>query len=841
MKASPAITSFNAGEFSGLMAGRSDIKYWNNACRRIRNFVLTPQGPARRRGSTRYLQPIKDEANRSWLIRFVFNVEQAYILEFGDKYIRFYANHAPVMDPTDPVNFLEVETPYSAADLTTADGTCALRFVQSNDVLYLVHSDFKQRVLRRLGAAEFELVDFVGIGGPFRDIDDTNTITVYIDNGDPGVGRTLTASSAIFKAGHIGGLFLLEQANKDDVKAWEVGKAVVIGDVRRSDGKNYKALTAGNTGSVKPTHSVGAKYDGDAGVQWDYRDAGFGWVQITSIGGAGTTAICTVLSRVPDGAVLVGNASTRWAFGEWSDEYGWPDEVTFFRERLCFFRNQQGWASEAASFDHFRARDENGLVTKDMALSFTIDAPEANRIRWAAPSDTALLIGTAGDEHAITEITATEAFGPGNAKAKKQTAYGAEQVRPVAVGDGILFVQRFGRKLRDMRQQDTIETRWNSTDATILASHVSKSGFKALAYQQEPDSILWCQRGDGQLIGFTLDRDQDVRGWHPHRIGGYSDQYRREFAVVESIESIPRPDNDGVEVWAIVRRYINGQVRRYVEYMEKVFDQGDDPQDGFFTDCGLTLDNVVDAALTPGVGAMDKGTEDVLFTADANVFVADDVGRFIHKRYLTIDVKGIVTWRLAVAEITEYVDAQHVKCTVHAVFQDLGQIAANDWRLTVTTITGLDHLEGETVQVCTDGSASPDQVVVDGAITLEQPASKVHVGLGCTAILQPMPLEAGAADGTAQGKTKRIARCIIRFLETLGAKFGRDEDEQLDEVLTMDGDTTTDEPPPLFTGDKVVDFPDGYNGDALITIVQDQPLPCCVTLIAPQVTTQDSR
>lgn len=840
-KAAPLITSFNAGEWSPSLAGRADIKNYNSACRRIRNMTIMPQGPARRRGSTRYVIPIKNEANRSWLIRFVFNVTQAYVLEFGDKYIRFYSNHAPVMSPTDPANRLEVETPYTVADLTDADGTCKLRFVQSNDVLYLVHRKYRQKQLRRLGAAVFELVNYEAKGGPFVDIDPDQITTVWVDNGSIGLSRNLTASAAIFKDTHIGGLFLLEQNIKDDTKQWESGKAVGVGDVRRSDGKNYKALTAGNTGSVKPVHTVGARYDGDAGVQWQYSDPGFGWGKIKSVGGAGTTALIDIQSTIPDEAVGAGNASTRWAFGAWSDEYGWPDEATFFRERLCFFRDQEAWQSVSAQFDDMRARDESGLVTIDMAIRSRIEAPEANRIQWAVPLDVALLVGTAGDEHAIFEITSTEAFGPGNARAKKQTSYGSNHVRPAAIGGGVLHVQKAGRKLRDMKQLETVETRWDSSNATIFAEHVTKSGLIDVAYQQEPDSILWCLRNDGQLAGFTLDREQEVKGWHPHRIGGYSDVRSRKFAVVESIVTIPRPDSDGDEVWMIVRRYINGAVRRYVEFMEKQREHGDDPQDAFFVDSGLTLDNVMAAALTPGMNATVKNSVNVPFTADMPMFTVNDINRYIHYRYSTTDVTGEVEWKTAVAKITGFDDPSNVRATINAVFPDTDQIAAGNWRMTVETISGLDHLEGQTIQLCVNGAAHPDRVVAGGQVALQYPASKVHAGLQCTAILLPMPVEAGSADGGAQGKTGRVSRCIIRFLDTLGARYGRDEDKQLDRIMTRSGAINMDEAPPLFTGDKTVSWPDGYDGDQLLCIVQDQPLPCTVVSLMPMITKQDNR
>lgn len=842
MKAADYIASCNAGEFSPLMLGRSDLKYYKNACRRLRNMIPTPQGPGRRRGGSRYVFPIRDEANKSWLVRFVFNVEQAYVLEFGDRYIRFYANHGRVMNPSDPANPLEIVTPYTFSDLTRSDGTFALRFLGSNDVMYIYHNDFQTRKLTRTAAAAFNIAAVEFKGGPFKDTDPDNTTTVFISNGEVGAGRTLTASQPIFLAGHVGGLFLLEQASTDTIRQWESGKVVATNDIRRSDGKNYKALNNGTTGSIRPIHSVGSKYDGDAGVQWLFQDPGFGWAKITSIGGGGTTAIADVLSRVPDMAVGAGNASIRWAFGEWSDQYGWPDCATFFRERMCAARDQQVWGTVAGDFEDMRARDESGLITAEMAFRSRIESDRANRIEWLAPSDQALLVGTAGDEHAISEITTSEPFGPENCRAKKQTSYGSRHVQPEAVGDGVVFVQKAGRKVRDMRlAEQAVELRWAGDDLTIFAEHVTRGGIVDMAFQQDPDSVLWCIKVDGQLLGFTINREQDVRGWHPHRIGGFADAAQATFAVVESITTIPAPDGGRDELWMIVRRTINGQTRRFVEYVESVFESGGDPEDAFFVDSGLTLNNTINATLTPGVGATVKNTAGVSFSASAAVFAAGDVGRKIHYRYSTTDVKGAVTWRKAVATITAYVNTQQVTATVNAAWPNLSVIAANGWRLTVTTITGFGHLEGQTIQLCVDGASHPDRTVVGGSVALQVPGSKVHGGLACRAVLQPMPLEAGAADGTAQGKTKRVSRASIRFIDTLGAQYGRDEDLTLDPILSRDGDDNMDESPPLFTGIKTVAWPDGYDAEALITIVQDQPLPLTVGAITPHVTTQDNR
>src|SRR5690606_37024928 len=99
-------------------------------------------------------------------------------------------------------------------------------------------------------------------GGPFEAVDPDQTITVYIDSGALGAGRTLTASSAIFTANHVDALFLLEMKKTDANGAWEVGKAFALNTIVRSQGHYYKCTDAGTSGTITPSHTEGARYDG---------------------------------------------------------------------------------------------------------------------------------------------------------------------------------------------------------------------------------------------------------------------------------------------------------------------------------------------------------------------------------------------------------------------------------------------------------------------------------------------------------------------------------------------------------------------------------------------------
>lgn len=780
-KASPIQSAFNAGEFAPELDGRVDIGKYANACTRMENFIPLIQGPARRRGGTRFVAEVKDSADRTWLARFEFNTEQAYILEFGDQYIRFFTdngallagspaayNGATAYVPGDLVasggtNYYcianttgnappnatywyampatgeyEIPAPWAVADLITTDNTFALRMVQSGDILYICHPDYAPRKLSRSGATTWTITEFEPQGGPFEDTDPDETITVYASAATGSV--TLTASSGIFASTDVGRLFYLEQKKANAVNAWEAGKSVSTNDLRRSDGKTYKALNTATTGGVKPVHSSGAEYDG--GVQWEFQDPGYGWCEITAYSSA-TSVTATVLSQLPNQTVLVGNATTRWAFGEWGSVNGYPSHVTFFRDRLVFARasDRKLWFSVAGDYENFKDRDSGGLVTADMAVSIAVQSDQANQIQYLAPSD-ALVIGTAGGEHICRELTDSEAFGPANVTIVKSSEYGSKGLQPLRVGESLLFVQRSGRKLREITY-DALQDGYKTTDLSILASHLVPKGksIVSMTYQKEPHSIVWAARSDGLLLGFTFNREQDVTGWHRHVLGG--------SGIVECVEAVPSPNNDRDDLWMIVRRTIDGATQRYVEYMEAEFESGDTQADAFYVDSGLTYDS------TPA-----------------------------------------------------------------------------------TTISGLDHLEGETVDVLADGASHPQRTVASGAITLQRSASVVQVGLPCPAKLATVRMNAGAADGTAQGKTKRINRVVVRLLDTLGGEMGPAEDET-DEILFRSSGDAMNSAPPVFTGDKDIVWRGGYEKDAIIWYVNEQPLPATVVAIMPQVTTQD--
>lgn len=862
----PAQNSFNAGELSPMWAGRVDMGKYGNGAFRLLNFKPVPQGPAVRRMGTRYVASTKNMSQRSWMGRFVFSEDDSYILEFGNNYIRFYTDNGQLQLSSPPaawsavtnyvrgdlvssggVNYYainnslnqvppnptywwpltgdiyEIWSPFSVGDLTNpVDGTFQLSFVQSGDVLFISHPKYPPNKVTRTGINAWSFSDVSQSNGPFEDVDPDQTITVWASAATGAV--TLTASSAIFTADMVNTPFLLEQKKVDGYKVWEVNKPIVAGEERRSDSNVYIALNSATTGTVKPTHRDGAKFDGDDGVQWQYLHSGYGVVMIASV--AGTTATGGVVSTLPSQTVGAPNASTKWAKGAWRSTVGFPALVTIFRERLCYARGQKLWGSVAGDFENFAARD-GAETLPDSAFSITFGTGETNAAVWMVPQDS-LLIGTRGAEFSISEVTNSEPFGPGNIKAAEESSYGSRQVPPVRVGESTLFVQRSGRRMRDMRYSFN-SNGYEATDLMVLSDHIASGQIIQLNFALEPSSTVWGCCANGDFLGLAYQLEQDVIGWHPHRIGGGGGNK----GIVESVQTIPAPDGTHDQVWLQVFRVIDGQPTRYIEYMERDWLQSEqDLEDAVYSDAASTFNGFVPGASATifSVATWQAGDVGTVTVSGMTLTVGDEGDYLV----VVSPVDGLEA-RVRIDTVTSPATADVTFVTV--IPASLQAISANNVSFARDVISGLSYLEGEELTLTVEGAAHPRVTVSGGAVTLQSPAAKVQIGLPADAEFISMRMEGGSGNGTAQGKFKRVHQVTYRLHESLGGNAGpEDSTRQFDfraDYMPMD------QPPPVFTGDIRQPYDDGYTTEGRIRVYCDQPLPFTLIAIFPQVYVED--
>lgn len=748
-RARPILTAFNGGELSPLLDGRVDQDKYFMGCRTLSNFIPTVQGPARRRGGTRYVGEAKFSAKRAWLADFVFSAGQAYVLEFGDFYLRFWTNRGQLLDGAVPY---EIATPYSEADLVTAEGTFALRTLQSSDVMWIVHAEGKHPPYRlsRRGALDWTLAPEAFTNGPFRDLNTDSALTMQASAVTGTV--TVTASSALFVPGHVGSLLMLSSFNPSTVPPYQSYKDVVIGDRVRNGGSVYEAKSGytydkdDKTQRYVPTHTEGDAYDG--AVTWMYLHSGYGWGKIVSVAPDGLSCELLVTSRLPDEVVSL--STRRWAFSEFSTVYGWPTGVAFFKERLTYTRGRQVFHSVVGAFTDF-ARKDAGAVTSETAMALSLASDKLDSIRWLAQSRT-LVIGSARAELALGEQTTQQVYSATNVQSVPQTEYGSRLLRPLRVGESVLFVERAGHRIRDMKFDFTID-RYKAEDITVLSEHIF-DGSEILgdveqeqrdivdwAYQQQRDSLVWCVLSDGALASLVFNRERGVIAWTPHYLGG--------GAFVEAVQSIPSPDGRTDDAWFLVRRTVGGHVKRTIEYM---------------TDYRLVK-------------------------------------------------KGAA-------------EAVHVDCSV-----TYRGVAAG-------TVTGLAHLEGQTVSVCVDGSNHPDRVVSGGQITLDRTGTLIHVGYTFVSRMQTMRLEVQGGAGTSQTARKGVAEAWLRLQSTIGGRVGPTFD-RMDELKTLDPRKPVGTGPALYSGDYKVQFPNGYDTDAYVCFEQRAPLPATLVAVVLRVQVND--
>jgi hypothetical protein len=757
--------NFNGGEFSPLAYGRSDLAKYKNALATCLNYIPTSQGGLTRRPGTRYVAGVKNSANAVRIVTFEFSITQAYVLEFGPSYVRFYANDGQLQ--TGGVAY-EVATPYLAAELQ------ALAFTQSADVLYIAHPAHPPMKLVRAGALSWTLNAINFLDGPYLTVN--STATTMVASGTTGT-VTVTASGtaginggAGFTAYDVGrflrlkcsGLWLwgtISAFTSSTVVSWTIATATgslvpatatAQGNASGGSILNATLLSAGGGYSAPPTVTIGGPGSG-AIAYANVSTGGVTSVNMSATGtGYGSGPVAFTLSAP---AAITSVATSFWRLGVWGTANGYPSCCTFNQDRLlwaaCTGYPNRVDGSNTSDYENMAPTQVDGLVVDSSALSFTLNSNNVNAINWLLSDEWGLLAGTATAEWVIAASNQQTAVTPTNIATKQTSKYGTSSVPPVKMGKATLFVQRAKRKIREMSYQFTLGT-FQAPDISLVGEHLTKSGVKQMAAVFAPQPVLWIVRNDGVLVGMSYDRDQEICGWHQHQLGGYSDAAQTLPPVVESLAVIPSPDTSRDEVWLVVQRYVNGAVTRYVEVMTKFWEDGDAIADAVFVDASAVYNS------TP-----------------------------------------------------------------------------------TTTVSGLTWLAGQTVSVLADGAVHPPVVVsVAGVATLMRSASKVQIGLGYTSAGKTLRIEAGGADGQAQGKLKRIHRAIMRLFQTVGMTITPNSGTATSEPFRTSADRM-DNPVALFTGDKRWAYEGSYELEGQVAWSQTDPLPSNVLMVAAQLETQD--
>ena len=319
--------SFTGGEFAPSMESRQDFQKYSSGLRTMENFFVKPQGAAVNRPGTYYVASTKDSAKVCRLIPFIFSESIAYILEFGDYYVRFYRNGGQLSVSTadawasgtdyvvgdyvlensliyhcitahtasvadtpgtgaDWADYWEQSAIYEVVTPYAADDVADLKFTQSADVLFLAHSSYKPKTLTRYGDTNWTMADFAFKLGPFAPMNTTTTTitpsgTLTVDG-----TVTLTASADVFTSDHVGALFRLDQ----DIEAQTVSASLSSGT-----GSATSSTMASSDSAYTMTTTITGTWVG-ANIALQYSSDSSTWTTLYNYTANGTFTFTTATS-----------------------------------------------------------------------------------------------------------------------------------------------------------------------------------------------------------------------------------------------------------------------------------------------------------------------------------------------------------------------------------------------------------------------------------------------------------------------------------------------------------------------------------------------------------------
>lgn len=348
----------------------------------------------------------------------------------------------------------EIVTPYTSAQVND------VQFVQSADVVYMVHGSHEPRELARSGDTSWaikNLMDFTTANffkdGPYLD-ENISTTTLALSGTSGSVTVTASAITGI----------------------------------------------NGNTGFQ--TTDVGRL------IQW-HDGTDFTWLYITAR--ASTTSITATIAGA-DAAITTG--TIRWRLGAWSDTTGFPGVIAFYQNRLVFAATDTQpdtlWGSSGTDYLGF-APGTDSIDPYNFTLSLS---GSINRIVWIDPQ-IKLRIGTLGYIATLGDPTT-------DVSAKLEANVSCDSLIPVKIDTSTIFTQRGANIVRSLVAGDFTDDNLTAVEASILSEHMVKQGIVDSAFQEVPHSTVWYALTDGTLAAFTHNKVEKIFAWHRHAIGGTS-------------------------------------------------------------------------------------------------------------------------------------------------------------------------------------------------------------------------------------------------------------------------------------------------------------------------------
>lgn len=602
--------AFTTGEVSPDISSRFDLEQYKSALLEAENVVIRPYGAVAKRQGSQYVGQVKYSDKPTRLFEFTTNTNNSFMLEFGDKYIRVW-NYGIYTG-------IEVTTPF------TSDILFDLNCNQSGDVMFICSGKYPIQTLSRYSDTDWRMSAYKLTEQPYDEINTDNGHTLTV-NGD-----TITSTKDLFTQDMVGSVIQIAyyveavhtksagEVVEKKVRRYMQGQTIektynninynvgsystdtelswkftthgtwegtVKLQISNNDGqtwKDYRTYTSKNDYNVTDTGKIEAgarlKYISDikgGSVNCDLSIMPFtqyGVVEIKSVTDAKNAKV-NVLNGIKEG-----EPSYQWKLGSWNRGRGYPKLCTFYQDRFVVAATDSKpnfiWFSRTGDYPNFGVEKVEGTITDDSAITLPVINRKMCEIRHLVPAND-LIILTSGNEWIVR---GDKTITPTNCNLKTQTQRGALSCEPQFIGNRCVFVQERGGTVRDMGYSYESDN-YTGQDLTLFVKTLVKGHLAVTsAYAQDPDSIIYYVRDDGQLNCLTYIPEQKVYGWSHFVTNG---KYRY-------VESVAEGEQD--TIYFVVDRVINNKSVKCIERSIPLYTE--DNSD-VFLDCYVKVANSI--------------------------------------------------------------------------------------------------------------------------------------------------------------------------------------------------------------------------------------------------------
>jgi hypothetical protein len=450
----------------------------------------------------------------------------------------------------------EVANPYADADIFD------LHYVQSNDVLTIVHPNYPPAELRRLGTTGLWTYKAISFGTP--QVAPTSPSAVAT-RGSPASTAVRTFS------------YVVTSVSADGLSESVASVVATTGNQNLLDANAFNTITWTSSATRFNVYRL-------AGGLYSF------------------VGISTSTTFVDDGTILPDAGKTPPISTLPFTGTNFPAAVSYFEQRRVFggtnTQPQNVWATKSGTETDLNVSIP---VRDDDSVQFRIASREANTIRHIVPLNAMLLLTSAAEWRAGSADNGP--LSPLSISAKPQSYTGANNAQPIVLNNRAVYAAARGGHIRE------IGFDWRSDgfvtgDLSLRAPHLFDN-FEVvdMAYAKSPQPVLWFVSSSGKLLGLTYVPDQEISAWHQHdSLNG----------VFESCCVVTEGSED--RLYVVVKRVINGATVRYVERMAPRLLT--DVALSFFVDCGATY-NGASADVITGLSHLEGQTVAVL--ADGSV------------------------------------------------------------------------------------------------------------------------------------------------------------------------------------------------------------------------------